>query len=114
MPLSFVIGVRWGLEGLSIAWVIGYSTWFTYMLTVVSPVVGIKVRSFFTTILRPAVAAVGMYVSIIGLRYLLASRGIGEALTLIGLILVGALVYVGSMLLIGRSNLTEIWDLRRT
>ena len=61
MPLAFLIGTRWGLVGVSLGWIIGYSAWFVYMLSKAVPIMGVSMPRFLGILKIPALYASIMY-----------------------------------------------------
>jgi len=114
MPLAFVIGVRWGLKGVSIAWVISYSLWFVFMLSRSLPVIGLSMCRFFKALQGPAFVAAVMYFTVYMTRLGLNKLQMNDIFTFAVLIIVGVVVYSVGMLLFYREVCLELWDLRHS
>lgn len=114
MPVSFIIGVKWGLKGVSIAWVISYSLWFLFMLSQSLPVIGLSMRSFFKAFRVPAFVATVMYFILYLTKLGLDKWQVNDVFTFGILIITGIAVYTIGMLLFYRDLCLEIWDLRHS
>jgi len=114
MPASFYVGAQWGLKGLSIAWVLGYSLWFVFMLSRVLPVVGLSFGQFFRAIQGPAIVSAAMYGLVYLARQAVSVWQLPEIAILVTLIIVGAIAYAGGMILFCRDTCKEMWSLRRS
>jgi len=74
MPIAFWIGTRWGLVGLSAAWVAAFPFVFLYSVGNFAPLIGLRVRDVLAALSRPALAASAMYGVVVGARALLAGQ----------------------------------------
>lgn len=113
MPIAFLIGVRWGLKGVSLAWIISYSLWFVFMLSQSLPVIGLSMRKFFWAILRPAFFSVAMYGAVYMGRLALDGWQVKAGYSFAILIAIGVTVYATCVLLFYRDACREVWALRR-
>lgn len=113
MPVSFLIGVQWGILGVSMAWIIAYSLWFTYMLTKVLPVLGLTMKRFFRVILSPLLFSIIMYGAVYLVRLFLEESELNQILFLIILSVTGALTYSGCMLLFRRDMCFDVINMFR-
>jgi len=113
MPISFYVGSQWGLKGLSIAWVVGYSLWFVFMLSRVLPVLGLSFGQFFRTIQGPALVSAAMYALVYIARKVVSAWELPVAALLGIFIVVGAITYSAGMLLFYHNTCKEMWNLRR-
>lgn len=113
MPVAFFIGSYWGLLGVSLAWIIAYSLWFAYMLSRSLKVIGTTMREFLKTMQIPALYSAAMYGAVYLVKVMLARLDANTILTLILMIITGAVVYGGGMLLFARSSCKEIWGMIR-
>jgi hypothetical protein len=113
MPTSFFIGVHWGLKGVSLAWIIGYSIWFFSTLFMISPVIGMKLRQFFGAVSGPALMGALMYGGVAGARWLLSQWEVYTGVALPVMIAVGACIYAAGMWLFFRGTVREVWGMRR-
>ena len=109
MPLAFFIGTRWGLLGVSLGWIIGYSIWFVYMLTKALPIIGISLGRFLGTLKTPAFYSAIMYGAVYLTKITLADTQTNEFLAVAAMVGVGAVVYAGCMFLLSRESCREVW-----
>ena len=100
MPVAFLIGVNWGLTGVSIAWIVGYLVWFIYLLIKVLPVLGLKMKKFFRALYPSFICATTMYASIYACRMVLNYWQFSPIPTLSILISCGVIIYTGQMYII--------------
>ncbi len=114
MPLAFVIGSRWGLLGVSLAWIIGYSAWFVYMLKQALPVIGVSLGMFLSTLLYPALYSALMYGAVYLVKLAMTAAQFNAVLSLVAMCLTGAIVYAGGMLMFSRSLCREVWGMVRS
>jgi len=108
MPLAFFMGVKWNLTGVSLAWIIGYSLWFIYMLKNVLPVFGLKMIRFSRAISASAMLAGIMCIAIYFIRILMNKLQLGSVYILIILIATGIIIYCGGMYIFFREILFEV------
>ena len=113
MPVAFLIGVQWGLKGVSLAWVIGYTLWFNYMLSQVLPVIGLTMARFFRVLRCPAFFGAVMYGIIYLVNIALNKWQVNDAISLAILVFAGAIVYAVCILLFCRADFTEVWAMIR-
>lgn len=73
MPTAFVIGSQWGVEGLSIAWLIGFPIVFAGNLWRALPILGLRMDDIGRAISRPALCAGGMFAVVSLLRLAMSS-----------------------------------------
>jgi teichuronic acid exporter len=83
IPISILVGVKWGLVGVSIAWVISYSVWFIYMLTQSLPVLGLTLPRFIKTLTRPLFVGIAMFAVVYAVRWVLSGHDLGVVLPFI-------------------------------
>jgi len=114
MPLAFIIGAKWGLKGVSIAWITSYFLWFVFMLSQSLPVIGLTMRNFFRALLGPTFVAAVMYFTVYMTRLGLNKLQMNDVFTFAILIIVGVTVYSVGMLLFYREVCLEVWDLRHS
>ena len=109
-PVSFLVGVQWGLVGLSLAWLVWGPLVFLFSMIRSLPIVGLHTGILLRAMLRPASAGIIMLALVSSARFLLNSR-ISGPWTLAVLVVVGALTYIGSSLLLNREGVREVWSL---
>ena len=111
MPTAFVIGVNWGLMGLSIAWVIIVPVLLRNLMRSAAAL-GLRVSDFLLALARPVLAAGLMYGVVAGTRALLFDTSAGPV-GLFLLVLVGALAYLAASWFFNRSGIREFLHLIR-
>ena len=112
MPAAFMVGVYWGLEGLSIAWLIVSPLVFLENMRRALPPLGLRLRNLGVALARPAFAGALMYAAVEGTRYVLPPTTTG-AVKLGTLIAVGGLTYAAAAYVLNRQGCREVLDLLR-
>ena len=110
MPAAFWIGAKWGLLGLSMAWLIGFPLMFLVNLQRMLPLVGLKLSDVLAAVALPAMAAAGMYACVVIARQLLAS-GLPAPVLMATLIAAGTAGYLIITLATNRIGVREVADL---
>lgn len=107
MPIAFLVGVQWGMVGLSIAWVVTFPFVLWGTLVIFLPVIGLRVSDVLQAMSRPVLAGLGMYAAVA-----LARGMLDPQMQLIGqltiLVLTGALAFGALALTLNRSGCREI------
>ena len=110
MIAAFLIGAQYGIVGLSIAWLVAFPLTFFANLKTWFPALQIPMSRIFEAIVRPGIAAAGMF----GLVSAARAIGIPPGLPgLVVLVLVGAVAYTGLSFITNRSGLREARSLLR-
>jgi len=112
IPACILFGVKWGLTGVSIAWVVSYTIWFVFMLTQSLPVIGLPFRRFLGILAGPLFTGIGMYAAVYLIRLIISGWNTGVVISLIILVIVGVATYVAGIALFQRNTFREIWALR--
>jgi len=107
MPAAFWIGTKWGLLGLSMAWLIGFPLLFLVNLHRMLPLVGLKLSDVLAAAALPAMAAAAMYACVAVARRLLAP-GLPAPVLMATLIAAGAAGYVIITLATNRNGVREV------
>jgi O-antigen/teichoic acid export membrane protein len=110
MPTAYLIGVNWGLIGLSYAWLFGAPLLFLDNTARSVRALGISLIDIFKCLWPGVVAGAIMYVTIIVARSLLFSGVISPA-SLLTLVVVGAAAYMVASLLLNRAGSREVLGL---
>ncbi len=110
MPIAFLVGARWGLVGLSIAWVVAFPVVLGGALVIFLPVIGLRVTDVFYAILRPVLAGLGMYAAVAVVRSIL-DPGTRTIMQMMILIVTGALAYGALAWTLNRRGCKEILGL---
>jgi O-antigen/teichoic acid export membrane protein len=113
MPLCFLIGTRWGIIGVSIAWMIGYPIVFMYMIINILPVIGLSLKKFFAVLVDPFIFSSIMYGIVYLLRLSLEDSGINLLVLIAIMTVAGTIVYLGGMFLFRREQLFEVLNMIR-
>lgn len=114
MPLSFLVGARWGLIGVSIAWVLAYPVVFLVMVSRSVALLGVTMRQFFATITFPLILSASMYGVVFFTKMALGSYDeMLQIVRLVILVIVGAGVYSSLALLLNREAVKEVTQLVR-
>lgn len=104
-PPLFFIGSRYGIVGLSIAWLAVTPVMFLLNMFRALPILGLSLRAVFAEIWRPMLSAAAMFVAVEGLRQLL--DGIGDVPRFAVLVVFGAAVYCACTWLLNRAATIE-------
>lgn len=113
MPVAFYVGAHWGALGLACAWLAMYPPVFLAVAWRSCHVVGIGLRTYLGAMLRPLAAALLMLLVVMTVGSQLPGEE-GSWLHLLMLIVLGAGVYTGCMLLIDRRALADALYLVRS
>ncbi len=113
MPAAFLIGARWGLTGVAVAWVVAYPFQFLIVVYRSSPVIGVPMLDHLKTLRWPASSATLMYLTVALTRESLNGVAIQPGLTLFLLIAIGAVTYLTTMFLLQRETFGELVALAR-
>lgn len=112
MVTAFFVGVQWGLVGLCLAWLICTPLVFLANMRQNMRVLEVPMRSLFTSMAWPTVAASVMYGTVAWCRATVLTH-VTDLTRLALLILAGVLTYFVMTLLLNRQGLTEALALLR-
>lgn len=112
MPISFMIGSQWGVNGVAMAWVTIYPVLFLINTRRMLSIVGLQLRDLLSAIVPTMGSAAGMYAAVWAARSLL-SNDISQLTKLLVMILIGALVYGILTLFFNRSGYGDVLNLIR-
>jgi len=104
IPL-FLVGSRYGIVGLAMAWVIATPIMFGLNMFRALPIVGLSIRGVVTEIWRPLVTSAVMIGTVAGMRLLLV--GLPEVLVFGILVATGAATYAAGCWLVNRTATLE-------
>jgi hypothetical protein len=107
MPIAFLVGVQWGMVGLSIAWVVAFPFVLWGTLIIFVPVIGLRVRDVVQAITRPVLAGLGMYGAVALARSMLDPQ-LPSIAQLTILVLTGAVAFGAFALTLNRAGCREI------
>jgi O-antigen/teichoic acid export membrane protein len=102
MPVAFLVGAQWGPVGLSLAWALVYPLVFLISIAYAQSLTGVLVTDILGTLGRPILASLVMYALVFTAKnYAVFGHG-GGVLHLAELVVVGAVMYTGAMLVLDR------------
>ncbi|SCY15913.1 Membrane protein involved in the export of O-antigen and teichoic acid [Nitrosospira sp. Nl5] len=113
LPLAFLIGVNWGLLGISLAWLVASPLMFLQSMWRVLPALGLRMSQLFKAMMPAAGAGFIMYAAVTATRYIFAD-GQGGALRLCVLVAVGALAYCAISFGLNRKGTHEVLEMLRS
>jgi teichuronic acid exporter len=108
-PPIYFFASRYGILGLSAAWLITTPILFTLNMFRAGPIVGLSLRAVTQEIWRPIVVSAAMLLSVAALRELLG--GLSEIAAIGPLIACGACIYVAGSWLLNRAAFAEALSL---
>ena len=108
MPLAFLIGVKWGVNGICLSWVFGFAAVFLIMSKRSLNILGLSLVDFFSNIRIPFMAALVMLIVVFAFKYQVANS-LAPLSTIFLLILVGSVSYIFSVFIINRNAWSEVW-----
>lgn len=112
MPLSFVVGGQYGIDGICLAWVIAFPVVFLTNLSRTLPALALSVKPLMVTIAWPALASAAMYGVVISTAWMMPAT-VGGALRLVLMIASGAIAYLALALVTNRRGSREVLQLVR-
>ena len=111
MPAAFLFAARWGVEGVSLAWVLVFPVAFAINLSFSLPVLGVGRWQFVGTLAKSALPGIPMYAAVLLARSMLEPMSAIPLLAL--LVLVGAFTYAIAAFVLNREGLREVLDVLR-
>ncbi len=109
VPAIF-IGVRWGIEGVAIAYAIANVLSAIPNQFVGLRIIGLRLRDYYSNLVPMAVASAMMGSFVWLVRFMLLQKGLPDWVTFAGCLMGGAIFYLGSMKLIASTVLQELID----
>lgn len=113
MPVAFLIGVNWGLVGLSVAWLVAAPLVFLQGVVLSLPALGLRLRDFANAMTPAASSGVLMYSAVTVTRPMISVAQSG-VLRLSVLVCTGAIAYLFASYVINRSAIREVVILTRS
>ena len=111
LTIGFLIGVRGGVTGLATAWVVAYPLYLVISSRRALPVIGVSWQAVVRAA-APALSGAGaMAALVVGVDHLLPPLGPVPRLTV--LVVLGAISYIGLLLLFARDTMREVVRLVR-
>lgn len=111
LPVSFFIGIQWGLVGVCYAWLAGYTVYFLISLFRSLPTLGVGFGAYFKTVAGLALSSTTMLFAVHGCRLLLPDAWGQGFLSLAVLVLAGAATFSVLVLLFHRKSLVFVMGL---
>ena len=111
IPGSILIGLKWGLQGVCLAWIIAYPIYFIIVLIRSLPAIGVSIVDYFNAIRVALLHASIMYLAVWLAREYLNTLTTPLIVQLIALIAVGALTYLSLTWFFQRDTLLELKEL---
>ncbi len=112
MPMSFWFGAHWGINGVALAWLIGFPIVLTLNIWRMLPLVHLAFSEIVGAIGPAAGAAGAMYIVVVSTRHLLT--GLSPLVLLMILIVLGMAIYSLVMWKISKTMLREFINLFRS
>jgi len=94
LPVSFLIGLNWGLVGVCYAWIAGYSLYYCLSMFRSLPALGVSLGGYLATVTPIAASAALMVVVVNSIRWLLPEALAGTAASLGILVVSGAATFL--------------------
>jgi O-antigen/teichoic acid export membrane protein len=113
LPVSFVVGLRWGLIGVCYGWIVGYSIYYLISLSRSLPMLGVTFGAYFRTAWPAAGCAALMLFIVHATRELLPEAWGGGFAALSVLVSVGFVTFTALSLAFQRDNLEFVVSLLR-
>ena len=110
MPLAFIVGARWNVIGVALAWLTVYPLIVFFNTQRMLAVVGLKLRDVLRSLAPAGASALLMYAAVSAAEGLLV-RILNDPWRLAVMILVGAVVYISSMFVLNRDGFREMYSL---
>ena len=111
LPVSFLVGVNWGLLGVSLAWVLVFPVVFILSMLNFVKVIQIRARDIFKAMSRPLIIGLIMGLAVNGLEVLILDR-LNIHLRLILQITIGVIVYTSLSYAFNRDNFLEVYRMK--
>jgi O-antigen/teichoic acid export membrane protein len=112
LPIAFLIGVRDGLRGVALAWLVTRPFVFAFVTILSVRTIGLPFATYLGALRHPVGGCVAMALAVMPTRALLSGSPLTIQLTVS--CAVGALAYAGYQLLCNRPALREALDVVRT
>jgi O-antigen/teichoic acid export membrane protein len=112
MPLAFLIGSRWGLTGIAVAWVAAFPLVFVGAMLLFLPVISLRIRDLLGAMARPVLASLGMY-AMVSVARISLEPATDHLARMTLLIAVGVAVYGVLTMLVNRGGYRELSSVLR-
>jgi O-antigen/teichoic acid export membrane protein len=111
MPVTFLVGARWGIAGIAWAWLFAYPLLLAYSAARSLPIIGIRPAVFIRSAAPPILAAAAMAIMVGMIDHMLPS--LPQAIRLALLIFSGGLIYCAWLVLFARETIDDLIRLVR-
>jgi len=112
MPLAFVVGARWGINGIAFAWLVAYPPVLLFNTRRMLSIMGLRVGELMKEVLPAVGCATAMYAAV-RFAAVVLSPSIDRRIALVALIATGALTYGALTLLSNREGYRDLTGLLR-
>jgi O-antigen/teichoic acid export membrane protein len=107
MPIAFLIGSRWGTNGIATAWVVAYPLIMMPMYYKALSITGLSLKEHISVVMPAVSASTVMTVVLIFTRSMLATRS-HSLLALSLLVIIGVLSYTGALFALHRNRVGSL------
>jgi PST family polysaccharide transporter len=111
--IGFLVGVRWGIVGVAIAYVIVGTLFVPIYLFILHRLAGIEIARYLSSIAVPAVSSLIMFVIVFSARHIVERIEL-HGIQLLLLVTIGALSYASIVALISPSTATQLIGVLRS
>jgi len=111
LTLAFATGVRWGIMGIAVAWVVAYPIYLAISASLTLPAIGVRLRDVASEVVTPLTAAIVMALVVTVVDRLLPPLAPLPRLGV--LVSIGALTYAGWLMTFARSTVAQVARLVR-
>jgi PST family polysaccharide transporter len=108
---AFIVGLRWGVEGVASAYAIVFLLVQQAYIAYVFRLVGLSVRAFYRALAPSAIAAALMFAAVVLCLYLCEPLDLAPAIRLTIGVMVGVVAYVAASFAINRAEILTMWAL---
>jgi teichuronic acid exporter len=106
LPLGFAVGAKWGIQGVTAAWLIAYPIVYSWLLYMTAQALGMRARTLLASVVPVGLANLGMAACVLLMREAMPDLAPWWRIVCLGL--TGALAYAALMwLLLPRAVLSE-------
>ncbi len=102
LGFGFFAGIRWGIIGLSLTWVIAYPIIYSFMLLNFQNILLVQASEILKSFIAPLISSLIMYVSITFFRHLLGNH-VTQLLQLLILLFSGGMIFLLVMISVDRN-----------
>lgn len=113
LPTSFYIGVSYGVTGVAIGWLCGYTIWFILTMPRNLQALQVPLLSYLSLLVAPIFCCVVMFLTVSGIKLLCAHYGFNSLVVLLLSITTGAGTYITTIRLISPQRVQQAIELVR-